>query len=91
MKFFNIYSNGHSREFCLESRREIFTIVVDATTVNLIRPGCRGRSSKNPQSSGITILNSTKTCIPSGGDGRSTYLNSVDIYSVDYDPFPARE
>ena len=82
MKSFNVYSNVHSRELCLESGGEIFTIVVDAATVNSIRPGGGGRISKNPRSSGITILSSAKTSIPPGGDGRIYSLNSVDVYIV---------
>ena len=91
MKFFNIYSNGQGREFCPESRGEIFTSVVDAANVNSIRTRGGGRSSKNIRSSGITILNSTKTSIPPGGNGRSSSLDSVDIYSVEDGPCPARE
>ena len=91
MKFFNIYSNSHSRELCPKSEGEIFTSVVDAATVNPIRPGGGGRSSKNPRSSGIRILNSVKISIPPGGNGRSSSLNYVDLYSVEDDPCPARE
>ena len=53
--------------------------VVDDATVNTILPGGGGRSSKKPRSSGIRILNSAKTSIPPGGDGHSSYFNSVDI------------
>ena len=91
MKFFNIYSNIHSRELCPESGEEIFTSVVDAETVNPIRPGAGGRSSKNPRSSSITILNYAKMSIPPGGDGLSSSLNSVDLYSVEDDLCPASE
>ena len=35
------------------------------------------------------IISSTKTSIPTGGNGRSSYLNSVDPYIVEDDPFPA--
>ena len=81
LKFFNIYSNGHSRELCLKSGGEISTSVVPAETVNSIHPGGSIRSLKTPRLSGITILNSEKISIPPGGDGRSSYLNSVDLYS----------
>ena len=89
MKFFNIYSNIHSRELCPESGEEIFTSVVDAETVNPIRPGAGGRSSKNPRSSGITILNTAKTSIRQGGEGRSSSLNYIHLFSVEDDPCPA--
>ena len=65
------------------------TSVVDAATVTLIHPGGGGSSSKNPRSSGITILNSANTFIPTGGNRRSSSLNSIDIYSVEDDPCPA--
>ena len=90
MKLFNINSNSHIRELCLESGGENFTSVDDAATVNSIRPGVGGRSSKNTQSSGITISNSAKTSIPPGVNGRSPSLNSVDLYSVEDDPCTAR-
>ena len=70
MKFFKIYSNGYNRELCLESGGEIFTSVVDASTLNSICPGGGRRISKNPRSSGITIINSAKTFIPPDGNGR---------------------
>ena len=82
MKLFKIYSNGHSRELCPESEGNFFTSVVDAATVNPIRLGGGGRSSKNLRSSDITIFNSAKTSIPPGGDGRIYSLNSVDVYIV---------
>ena len=87
MKYFNIYSNGHSRELCPESGGEFFTSVVEAATVNLIRLGGGGRISKEPLSSGITILNSAKTSIPPG----SPSLDSFAIEGVKYDPCPTSE
>ena len=89
MKLFNIYSNGHGSELCPESGGEISTSVFDAETMNPIRLGGGGRSSKNPWSSVIMILNSTNTSIPPGGNRCSSYLNSIDIDSVLNDPCPA--
>ena len=85
MILFKIYSNDHRRELCLESGGKCFTSVVHTATVNLIRPGCGGRSSKHLQSSGITIHNSVKTSNPPGGDRSNLYLNSVDLYIVEDD------
>ena len=47
VKFFDIYSNGHCRELCLEIGGEILTNVVYAVAVNPIHLGGGGRSSKN--------------------------------------------
>ena len=69
----------------------MFRSVVDTATVNSICLGGGGRSSKKLQSAGITILNSATTSIPPGGDGRSSFLNYVDLYSVDDYPCPESE
>ena len=91
MKLFNSYSNGLSRYLSPESGGEIFTSVVETATVNSISLWGSCISSKKKRSSGITILNSAKTFIPPGVNGRRYSFNSVDLYSVGDDPYPSSE
>ena len=51
--------------------------------------GGRRQKLQNTWWSGIIIPNSAKTSIPPSGNGHSSSLNSVDLYSVENDPCPA--